>query len=65
MAKKKDKLKTDLEDAIFKFEDKKEEIGEYLDQNNGGVRRFNVGVVETTLNELSRRWESVGSSRVE
>ena len=55
MAKKKDKLKTDLEDAIFKFEDKKEEIGEYLDQNNGGVRRFNVGVVETTK-EMGKCW---------
>ena len=58
---KKEKTKTDLEEAVFKFKDKKEELEELLgDPPDEHVP--NAGLINTTLLELSDKWETVLSS---
>ena len=62
---KKEKTKTDLEEAVFKFSDKKEELEELLGVPVGDPPDEcvpNAGLVNTTLLELSDKWETVLSS---
>ena len=65
---KKEKTKTDLEEAVFKFSDKKEELEQLLSDPVGdppGEQDLpNAGLINTTLLELSDKWETVLSSFV-
>jgi hypothetical protein len=56
--KEKEKTKTDLEHAIFKFKDKKEELLEVIGEPPD-EQPLNAGLVNTTLIELSDKWEIV------
>ena len=56
MAAKRKKLKADLGDTMFRYEDKKEELMEYFETNNTyRGRQFNVGVAKVTSDELSSK----------
>ena len=63
---KKEKTKADLEEAVFKFSDKKEELEELLGDPVGDPPDEqdlpNAGLINTTLLELSDEWETVLSS---
>ena len=51
----KEKTNNDLEEALFKFESKKDELYDYFEgegKADPNPRRFNIGVVEATLQEL-------------
>ena len=59
---KKEKTKADLEDAIFRFIDKQEELDEHFHDDpdsTARVKRFNVGVVKEVLGELLEKWDHV------
>ena len=66
MSTKRKKLRSELDDCIFKFEDKNEEILEYFEESTGGEstrsRRQNMAVIQVTLQELTTRWELVTNS---
>ena len=55
---KKEKTKTDLDEAVFRFNDKKDELEEVLDDENITI----ASLVNTTMHELSDKWEIVVSS---
>ena len=55
---KKEKTKIDLDQAIFKFKDKKEELLEVIG-DPPDEQPLNAGLVNTTLIELSDKWEMV------
>ena len=59
---KKEKTKTDLEEAVFKFSDKKEELEELLGDPPDEHGVPNAGLVKSILLELSDEWETVRSS---
>ena len=62
---KKEKTKSDVDDAIFKFESKRDELLDYFGQSDdeeAPISRFNIGVIETTLIELANKWEILGST---
>ena len=59
-----EKTKSDLDEAIFRFENKRDELNDYFEENEAegpAVRRFNIGVVEATLQELASKWEALGN----
>ena len=64
MAPNKKKTKADLEDAIFRFVDKLEELDEYFQDSpeSSRLRKFNVGVVKEVLGELLGKWEQVAAN---
>ena len=59
---KKEKTKTDLKEAMFKFSDKKEELEELLGDPPDEHGVPNSGLVNSILLELSDKWETVRSS---
>ena len=53
---KEDMIKNDLEEAIFRFEDKKEELDELL----ADVQLcLDIALVNSTLSELVNKWKTV------
>ena len=58
---KKEKSKTDLDQAIFRFKDKQEELTGLLGEPND-EETPSTGLVNATLHELSDKWEIVLSS---
>ena len=56
---KKEKSKTDLDDAIFKFHDKKEELDKLLEELEDAQQPLDKALVNSTLIELLNKWETV------
>ena len=54
---KNEKTKNDLDDAIFRFEDKNEELDELLAD---AQMCLDTALVNSTLTELVNKWEPVG-----
>ena len=54
---KKEKLKTGLDETLFEYEIKREELLEYFHDKDDptGARKFNIGAVEITLLELAAK----------
>ena len=58
---KKEKTKSDLQDAIFKFQDKKEELQELLAliEQEQQQQPFDRALIDTTMIEMVDEWETV------
>ena len=56
---KKEKTKNDLDDALFKFHDKKEELDELLSEAEEAEQPLDRALVNSTLIELVDKWETV------
>ena len=56
---KKEKTKNDLDDALFKFHDKKEELDELLSEAEDAEQPLDRALVNSTLIELVDKWETV------
>ena len=56
---KKEKTKNDLDDALFKFHDKKEELDELLSEAEYAPQPLDRALVNSTLIELVNKWETV------
>jgi hypothetical protein len=56
---KKEKTKNDLDDALFMFHDKKEELDELLSEVEYAQQPLDRALVNSTLIELVNKWETV------
>ena len=56
---KKEKTKNDMDDALFKFHDKKEELDELLSEAEDAEQPLVRALVDSTLIELVDKWETV------
>ena len=56
---KKEKSKIDLDDAFFKFHDKKEELDKLLEELEDTQQPTDKALVNSTLIELLDKWDTV------